>query len=76
MLSLLLPLLIEISSMIYSFKDLPEETRDYLISYLIDSFILPEELFIDYLMDYLIDSLIDYLMALDSPAMDSLMTDS
>jgi len=57
--------------MISSFKDLEEEAKFYLMSSLIDSLIMPPELFID----YLIDSLIDYLIMLDSPTIDYLIID-
>lgn len=67
MLSLLLRLLPEISSIISSLKDLLDSWRDSLISSRMDSLILLEDEAKDYLMDYRMDYLITLL---DSPAID------
>ena len=65
-------MLAEISSIISSFKDRLDSWIDSLISYRIDSLILPDEL----AMDSLMDSRMDSLMMLESPAIDSLMLES
>lgn len=70
MLSLLFLWLAEISSMISSLSERLDYWIDSLMSYRIDSFILPEE----EITDSLIDSRIDYFM-IDSP-IDSRIFDS